>query len=295
MPKLIVLVGPPASGKTSLAMTFSASLEPDGNHFLRINQDDDGRIGHLTLFKSLVEGGRNIVIDRLNFNKEQRKRYLQVARDAGYKTKIIVLHENRETCFKRCMDRKGHPTITTEEHANSALNMFFKRYERPSLDEADEIEFRYPKVENHTAIICDIDSTLSNTDHRQHYMRNGKKNWTMFFNEMDKDPVHEFCKQIVNTMRGKNIIILSSGRPSNYREITKNWLEQHRVMYDFLFMRPRDDSRPDTVIKEIILDFEILTRVNNILFCIDDRKCIIDFYRSRGLTVLDVAGERGNF
>ena len=58
-------------------------------------------------------------------------------------------------------------------------------------------------------------------------------------------------------------------------------------------MRPRDDHRKDDIVKEIILDFEIKTRVNNILFAVDDRQSVVDLWRNRGITTLACA--KGDF
>ncbi len=291
MPKLTVLVGPSGAGKSTLANDL---IYNDGDHGLatiRISQDDDGK-NHLSLFQLALQLKKDIIVDRMNFDVRQRQRYLNPAKEAGYQTEIIVLHENYETCFKRCIDRLNHhPTIKTEENARSALQTFFTKYERPLESEANKVTFVYPETLNLNAIICDIDNTLSDADHREHHLQGpGRKDWKSFFEAMDKDPINNWCKRLVNKMRMDHIVILSSGRPDNYRNITKTWLETNFVTYDHLFMRPRNDSRSDTIVKEIILDFEIKTRVKNILFAIDDRKCVIDMLRSRGVVVLDCKG-----
>src|SRR5271165_2932489 len=126
MPKITLLVGPPGSGKTSLAQNIIYDFELDTVY---VNQDSQGK-EHLTRFHDAVTAGKDIVVDRLNFNKIQRDRYLIPAKNAGYQTKIVVLHESYETCFQRCMDRKDHETIKDEANARSALNMFFSKYER---------------------------------------------------------------------------------------------------------------------------------------------------------------------
>ncbi len=176
--------------------------------------------------------------------------------------------------------------------------MFFSKYEKPTLDEADEVEFKYPtqpiKV---SVIVSDIDNTLSDSNHRQSILDNngGKKNWKGFFDAMDKDPVNLWCKEILKSLKNDNHIVLCSGRPDDYRSVTEKWLKDNNIYYDELFMRARNDSRPDTIIKEQILDFEIKTRYENIKFWIDDRKCVIDKIRENGILVLDCAGPKGDF
>lgn len=293
MPKLIVLVGPPGVGKSTTAIH-------EFRCYSYINQDSQGKTGHLDHFKFLLENKHDIIVDRMGFNKQQRDRYLKPAKEAGYETKIVVLHENRETCLKRIVERRGHETINQGDTitANKALDTFFTKYERPEPGEADEIEFRYPKLGMElNAVVSDIDNTLSDSNHRQAILDNngGKKNWKGFFDAMNKDPVNEWCKDILESMREKNIIVLCSGRPDSYRNVTEKWLKDNNIHYDNLFMRHRSDSRPDTVIKEIILDFEIKTRFKNIKFWLDDRKCVIDKIRDRNVLVLDCAGPKGDF
>lgn len=57
-------------------------------------------------------------------------------------------------------------------------------------------------------------------------------------------------------------------------------------------MRPRNDYRRDDIVKEIILDFEILTRYTPI-FMIDDRTQVVEMWRRRGFVCLQCA--KGNF
>lgn len=293
MKQLTILVGPPGSGKSTLAWELT---QPKNGGYYRINQDDQGKKGHWDAFTPILHTENNIVIDRMNFNKQQREKYLSAAKKHGYKTKIIVLHENQSTCLSRMKDRKDHPTITTEEQARSALNTFFTKYEKPTKDEADEIEFVYPKLSQWpwSTIIVDIDGTLSNTDHRQKFMAGPKKDWPGFFGAMHLDPVNEPIKKLTNTMRTNNVVCIVSGRPDNYRDVTTKWLDDNKIFYDHVFMRPRNDSRADTIIKEIILDFELRTRYT-ILMSVDDRQCVVKMWRDNGVTCLDVAGPKGDF
>lgn len=269
---LILLVGAPGSGKSTLAK----SLEQEG--YFRISQDDSGK-EHLILFQAAIHAGKNIIIDRLNFNKEQRERYLKPAREAGYSTKIIVLHVPSQVCFDRCLERKEHPTIKTMKDASSAVNMFFSKYERVEDNEADVVERLGWDGENKVdAIICDLDGTLCNIDHRLHFVQDGpadsvekqKKSWPKFFAGIKDDKVNGWCKSILDNFYDTHQIILCSGRPDDHQEATVDWLEDNGICYDKLFMRRRGDYRKDEIVKQIILDFELKTQYN-ILFCVDGR------------------------
>ena len=280
----VILVGPPGSGKSTL------SQEYDKGGFIYVNQDTQSK-EHLHLFDMAVIDGRNVIIDRMNFNKMQRSRYLDIAKKNGYKTHIIVLHQPRKICFERCMARKDHPTIKDASAANNALNTFFSKYERPTLDEADTVEFRYPEGAKDLACIIDLDGTMCNVDARLHHVRTQegvKKNWKAFFDELVNDTPNQWCLELVNQMSQKYPIVFASGRPDDHERNTHRWLEENELPTNHLYMRCRGDHRQDYVAKEIILDFEILTRFKP-LFFVDDRKQVVDLWRSRGFTCLACA------
>jgi hypothetical protein len=280
--KLLILVGPPGSGKSTLAQQY----ESDG--YVRISQDDMGK-EHLHNFDMAILEGRDVVVDRMNFSCQQRSRYLELGKEHGYETSIVVLHENRETCFKRVMLRENHPTIKDERGAGSALTTFFSKYERPIAGEADIISFQYPAGAKELAVICDLDGTLCNIDHRLHFVKTeGKKDWKSFFEGLTGDTPNDWCATLVNEMSNKYPVVFASGRPDDYKGPTQLWLFANGFTSSHLYMRCRGDHRSDFIAKEIILDFEILTRFKP-LFFIDDRKQVVDMWRSRGFTCLACA------
>jgi predicted kinase len=285
---LVLLVGPPGSGKSTLAKQYV------DEGYVYINQDLQGK-EHLNLFNEAILSGKDVICDRLNFVKTQRDRYLVPAKKQEYQTKIIVLHESYETCFKRCKDRTDHLTIKDENSARSALNMFFSKYERVQDNEADQVERIWPKHAKTHAIIVDLDGTLCNVNHRLHHVRSDKKkNWGSFFKEMVNDTPNDWCFELVHKMSKDYQIVFCSGRPDSWKPHTIEWLTEHGIYpYEYkLYMRPRSDSRNDTIAKEIMLDFELLTRYN-LFFFVDDRARVVDMYRSRGFTVLQC--EKGDF
>lgn len=286
MPEIIIICGPPGAGKSTLAKTYE-------NH-VHISQDDLGKENHWKVFNEcLLIDKSNIVIDRMNFSKNQRGQYLIPAKNAGYKTKIIVLHENFDTCLERMKKRENHPTIKDEKTARKVLNFFYSKYERPTPDEADEIEFRYPDGDKKDCIVVDLDGTLCQIDHRLHFVRGeGKKNWKAFFEALKDDTPNFWCQSIITGVKDIYDIVLCSGRTDNYEQLTMNWLSNWGIDYNELFMRKRNDFRPDYIVKEVILDFEILTRYKPYFF-IDDRSSVVKMWRSRGFTCLQCA--KGDF
>ena len=300
MPSITILVGPPGSGKS----TYSHNrIYNDGDHgaaTVRVSQDDQGKTGHMTVFERALHNGQDIIIDRMGFSKEQRNRYLIPAKKAGYETMIVVFHVPMQVCLDRCNSREGHPTITDSKIASKAVNFFFSTYERVSDDEADVVKrFGWDAEYRPMAIVCDLDGTLCEVEHRRHFVRppeGQKKNWPAFFAGIKDDTVNKACKLLLIGMSKAHYqIVYCSGRGENERKATVEWLETNKLdIFAFspiqkvpLYMRNRQDSRRDDIVKEIILDFEILTRYKPV-FMIDDRDQVVAMWRKRGFTCLQI-------
>lgn len=308
--KLVILVGPPGSGKSTLAKSY------ENLGFVRISQDDQGKTEHIALFEEAIREGRDIVVDRMNFNKPQRERYLAPARKAGYETFISVLQVPKEECRARVLQRENHPTIKDEYDAANALSFFFKSYERPTKDEADMVVFEGGEIKflktnisywnpntnseevrsfdlpnKQKVVVFDIDGTVADIEHRRHHVRKEpgvKKDWYRFNLEMVNDKPKNDIIQLVRDMSKSYPIVFCSGRTDDFRKETEEWLKTHIPDVKFeLYMRPRNDSRQDNIIKEIILDFELQTRYD-ILCVFDDRDQVVKMWRDRGITCLQV-------
>ncbi len=132
MKELVILVGPPASGKSTHASTHFP------NH-LRISQDDQGK-EYLNIFNLGLTQGLNIVVDRMNHTKEQRSRFIVPARLLGYKVTVIYFGSaTKDLCLERATKREGHPTIKNEKQANRAIDYFFKTFEGLQDNEFDTL------------------------------------------------------------------------------------------------------------------------------------------------------------
>lgn len=328
MSNITILVGPPGSGKSTYANNL---IYNDGDHgaaTIRVSQDDQGKVGHMDMFKKALENNQDIIVDRMGFNKEQRDRYLVPAKAAGYRTKIVVFHAPLETCLARCNARENHPTIKNSNDASRAVNFFFSNYERVSDDEAMIVErLGWVGDDGESVVVCDLDGTLCNIEHRRHFVRPSedldvqettvlgpvvlpvpkkkfKKNWPAFFAGIKDDTVNNPCAKLLKAMAWSGYgIVYCSGRGDNERKATVEWLSKHKLDWFVmplgnegykapLYMRGRHDSRRDDIVKEIILDFEILTKYTPV-FMIDDRDQVVAMWRKRGFTCLQI--DYGNF
>lgn len=134
------------------------------------------------------------------------------------------------------------------------------------------------------AIICDLDGTLALLNGRDPY------DASTCGNDAVNEPIRDLVQ--VEYDDGNKTILLVSGRQDKWRKQTEDWLDQHNIPYDSLFMRRTGDFRQDAVIKREIFEVEIRSKYN-VSFILDDRTQVVDMWRSLGLTCLQV--EEGDF
>ena len=135
-------------------------------------------------------------------------------------------------------------------------------------------------------ILCDIDGTIANNDHRQHFLE-GKKDWEGFFSELVNDlPIQIIIDKVIQEqVNGKEIVFLT-GRPERYRYSTTLWLKEH---FDFefkLLMRNDGDQRNKLEIKRII--FSENFEANEIAFCFENDIDLITQWKNLGIKTIDV-------
>lgn len=142
-----------------------------------------------------------------------------------------------------------------------------------------------------TAIIIDLDGTLSNCAHRRHLAESS--DWGGFYAGIGDDSVNAWCYELLYAMRDRDYqVILCSGRPDGYRRVTELWLLLNSIDYTELFMRKDGDSRNDAIVKEEILHRDILPKYD-VLFAVDDRQRVVDMWRRNGIITLQC--DEGNF
>jgi FMN phosphatase YigB (HAD superfamily) len=156
-------------------------------------------------------------------------------------------------------------------------------------------------------VIFDIDGTLANGEHRQHYVRKEpgvKKNWPRYMELLHLDTVHEHVRtmylHLVNhrsQMEGPMghftevptyQIYIVSGRDETYRSQTQEWLHNHGITgYMALYMRQAKDYRADDIVKEEIFNANFADKKDRILCVFDDRPRVIRMWRKLGIPVFD--------
>jgi len=232
------------------------------------------------MIKCLVRAKLNMIIDDTNYNSEHFGRIKRLCPD--YTFEVVDMHQEYgitvEECIKRNKKRdKSVPDV--------AIYGMAKRYgvtaqKTKNTQKPFECEEKY--------IVCDLDGSLCDVEHRLSFIRGaGKKDWNGFFGAMDKDTVRPVVKELIDLTYPGYPVVLVTGRPEKYREMTESWLVNNNIRYDALYMRRDEDKRSDILIKQEILDL-YLNR-NNIEMSIDDRPCVIrGVWRKNKIKVIDV-------
>jgi beta-phosphoglucomutase-like phosphatase (HAD superfamily) len=137
--------------------------------------------------------------------------------------------------------------------------------------------------------IFDMDGTLCNDGHRRHYLADGKKDWVGWFNDMDKDPVHEVVAQFYEYAVERNIpVFICTGRDETYRDVSQFWLDEHGFLVDELYMRRKGDRRDDSIVKKEMLE-EIRALGYNPVLVFEDRDRVVKMWRENGVRCFQVA------
>ena len=160
-------------------------------------------------------------------------------------------------------------------------------------------------------IIFDLDGTLANIDSRRDISMkpNGKLDWDIFaapnsILALDKPnaPVIKMAQMF--KADGFKIVIFS-GRNDRGFDATVQWLNDFKVPFDLLVMRPdkfKDKSwpiadgnpatfdmrfMPDEILKKKMLD--TFVDINDVFLVVDDRDKVVKMWRDLGLNTFQVA------
>jgi len=276
-----VLIGPPASGKTTWTKQFLlrnrdwVSVNRDAFRFMfRDEPTPEPRVEDLitemqaeAIVKALNKG-LNVIVDNTNLRHKYLNEIIQLVQfkaDVEFQIFDAPLH----VCQKRDKERaKSVGDEVVNKMHNQYKNIidsfgFENRSKRPSYED------RFiPLVQDQTlpqAVIFDIDGTIALMGRRSEY------DW----NKVDVDDPHDIVIEQIKLHQDKGRkILLVSGRDEEAREKTLYWLEYYNVYFDELLMRPKDDMRKDYIIKKEIFNNQIKDRYN-VWAVYDDRLQVI--------------------
>lgn len=280
-----MLSGLPASGKSTMAQEL---LTRTGNS-VRVNKDLLRTMLHFDKFTGTNESltqdaekalavwalgaGKNVVVDDTNLSN----RHLQSWKDLAMKNDASFIHFAVDTPWEVCVERDA-------QRLGGVGSFVIKNM---------ALQYGHVKPMKRW-VLCDIDGTIADCSHRLHHVQKPEahqKNWKAFFSELGGDTLREDTLKTLRDFSAEGYdIIFVTARPETYRKETVAWLEKNGIGTDFYFtliMRRENDKRPDTEVKQGILDTYFPDRTT-IYKVIDDRPSVIRMWRSNGLDVIDV-------
>ncbi len=135
-------------------------------------------------------------------------------------------------------------------------------------------------------VLCDIDGTIANNDHRQHYLE-GKKDWEGFFSELINDePIFSIINKVIEEYNAGKEIVFLTGRPERYRYNTTLWLKKYFNFELKILMRKNKDHRNKLIIKREI--FELNFDVKDIFLIFENDDELVQLWESFNLNTFRV-------
>lgn len=297
MRTVYLLRGLPASAKSSFARDLM-KREPnrwkrfcrddlramiDNNSFNSDNEDFIRQV-HNRLIRTALMAGFDVIIDGTHLVPQTLKKLHHLIESIG-DCKVI------EKCFNISIAEAKRRNALREGAARVPDRVIEGMAKGAGIDRGrvlEDKEFYYPPKEQRVyeankelpeAVICDLDGTLSLLNGRNPY------DASTCDQDLPNTPVIECVKAMYAT--GRKIIFMS-GREDQYRAQTEKFIAKHLPDMPYeLYMRKTGDSRKDSIIKSELFDAHIRERFN-VLFNLDDRQQVVDFYRSMGLAVFQV-------
>lgn len=274
-----MLRGLPASGKSTWA---KEQVRKHPGRYKRINKDDlrdmldagewsdqNERFvlkARDRLILAALESGRDVIVDDTNLNPVHER-------------EIRDLVKGRATVEVKSFDVEVEEAIRRDhDRARSVGEAVIREMHDRWLGTAMEQPPADPEIL--PAVICDLDGTLALLGERSPYDASTAEK------DLPNEPVIRVLLATV-AYEGARVFLIS-GREERFRKQTERWLNRHGIAYDGLFLRRNKDFRKDVVVKREIYEREVHGQYR-VLFVLEDRDQVVAFWRSLGLTCLQVA------
>lgn len=285
-PKVIILKGLPASGKT----TWAKEQVKNGNgQVKRVNKDDlramldEGKwskerekfilfMRNEFISRSLVNGF-TIIVDDTNLApkhiEEISEQVDKLSKLLGWTIEIEINDSFCAVPMRECIRRDAlRPNPVGRDVIRRMALQFGVGQPEPYYIEG------LPEC-----VICDLDGTLALIGKRNPYDAS----------TCDQDKLNGPVARYLKTCARDGMpIFLFSGREEKYREQTRQWLKYYEIPFHWLAMRPTGNSEKDVIIKRGMFE-EYIRGDFNVHVVFDDRQCVVDAWRDLGLMVFQVA------
>lgn len=145
--------------------------------------------------------------------------------------------------------------------------------------------------------IFDLDGTIADISHRRHIIETDTRDsskWRRFYSACDRDAPNEPVIRVMESLRLFADIWIFSGRSSEVRGKTEEWLKHNTSLTDFdletcLMMRDEGDYTPDDQLKELWVKTMLIDDRRRLVAAFDDRDRVVQMWRRNGITCFQVA------
>lgn len=299
MKKIIVLQGPPACGKSTLArkmheedntkviISRDSIRESRGNYWIPEQEKYITKVEEFQV-RFALECGLTPIIDATNLNPKTIEKWKRLAEETDSE---IEWHECVLSFDEACKNDEARGNKVGKD----TIKNFYKKYypdlihcqrEERFMKEFDPVK---PKC-----IIVDLDGTLA--------LRTNRSPFEYEKVESDRADFRmvTLIKEIMNECAFDVIFLTGREDVGRSRECTTNWLVKHfgppeTKMDSFpgilenwkLYMRAEGDKRSDQVVKREIYENRIAP-YSDVVAVFDDRNKVVDMWRDIGLLCAQV-------
>ncbi|MFA5071159.1 MAG: AAA family ATPase [Candidatus Pacearchaeota archaeon] len=224
--------------------------------------------------------GKSVIVDDTNLKTQTVLDWKQFAGKMNTFARIQAVDTPVGECLLR--DYYRHPRV-----GSVVILQMAERYGIEFKNREDYISTKNHRISLERYFLCDLDGTIADCTHRQHFVAEKPKNWKQFFLGIPNDPVREDVKELLkgHLKTGLKVVFVSA-RSEDQRFETEHWLKQQGFENFELLMRGSGDFRPDHFVKKEILDKYLDPK--RIVFVVDDRPSVVRMWRDSGLVVIDV-------
>ncbi|MDI3403882.1 phosphatase domain-containing protein [Streptomyces cavernicola] len=132
--------------------------------------------------------------------------------------------------------------------------------------------------------LFDLDNTLADTAHRQHFLQGRPRDWNGFFAAAPDDPPLADGLALVREHAEECEIQYLTGRPERCRADTEAWLDRYGLPAGRIWMRSDSDRRPARHTKLDVL--RRLARGREVRVLVDDDELVCEAARQAGFRVV---------
>ena len=296
-PQMIVLQGPPCSGKTTWAKEYMETVDLCDTILVSRDMIRESRetywIPEQEEWVSDVEEAQvrsalkhkfDVIIDDTNLNPKTLQRWQEIADETGAEMKVIEFYVTMDVALKRDnnKDRKHHVGPT-------AIKRFYKQYysDRMLQESRRTVNHKiYEDSRGNKCVLCDLDGTLAWMQNRGPFE----------YDKVGDDKSDIRLVRLLQTLYSTGVkLIFVSGRENtgDCEKDTRDWLERAGFTDYTLYMRRYKDYRPDEIVKKEIFEKYIKDRFD-VLCVFDDRDKVVNMWRN-DIGLLTCQVNEGNF